>query len=86
MRDFLDSLNVFYVVDRLNSGGETCMHTEQIIVYDGTYREVIEKICYILPHIGIAVLTLAFGVEAIHLSDLAGLVIASQQSYAHRIS
>lgn len=41
--------------------------------------EVIKDLRAVLPRVGVAVLLLAFVVEAVHLGDLPALVIAPQQ-------
>ena len=47
--------------------------------------EEVEDFGAVPPRIGIAVLALALVVEAIHLRDLAGLVVAAQQRHARGV-
>ena len=54
------------------------MQTENLTVHQGGEGQVVEEVCEILPHVGIAVLTQALIIEAIDLSDLPRLVVSSQ--------
>ena len=58
------------------------MQTEDLVVDERRQRQEIEEVCKVLPHVGIAVLAQALVVEAVHLSDLAGLVVAAQDGDA----
>ena len=40
--------------------------------------EVIEQVCEVFPHVGIAILPQALVIEAVHLSDLSALVVPPQ--------
>ena len=55
------------------------MHAQHGAVNDGSDGEVVEEIGAEAPHVGAAVLAHAFVVEAIHLGDLAALMIATQE-------
>jgi len=56
------------------------METEDLILYNCSERQVIEKFSEDLPHVGIAIFAQAFIVKAVHLSDLARFVIATENS------
>lgn len=58
------------------------MQTEDLAVDEGGEREVVEEIGKVLPNIGVAILAEAFIVETVDLSDLAGLVVATQNGDA----
>lgn len=56
------------------------METEDSIFDDCSEGQIIEQICKVLPHIGVAVLAHALIIEAIDLGDLSTLMVASQNS------
>lgn len=58
------------------------MQTEDLAVDESGEREVVEEIGKVLPNVGVAILAEAFIVETVDLSDLAGLVIATQDGDA----
>jgi hypothetical protein len=49
------------------------------VTYGGDCEQV-KDLCAVFPSIGISIFLLAFVIEAIHLSNLAGLVVSSEQS------
>ena len=52
------------------------MHAENFAVDDGCQREKVEHLAAVLPHSGGPVLVQTLLVEAVHLCDLPGLVVA----------
>ena len=54
------------------------METEDGILDHSSQWEVIEQLCELFPHVGISVLAQALIIEAVDLSDLSTLVIASE--------
>lgn len=62
------------------------MKTENLVIHHCRQWEVIEDVCEHSPDFRIPILPLTLVVEAIHLSDLPHLVIASQDSYPVRES
>ena len=58
------------------------MHTEDLIVDDGGQAEVVEDLRAVAPHVHAAVLLQTLVVEAIHLRNLAGLVVTTNKSYS----
>lgn len=53
------------------------MHTEDLIVDYGRNSEVVEQVGAVPPHIQRPVLLHALVVEAVHLRDYTGLVVAT---------
>ena len=62
------------------------MHTENLVLHQGSNREVVEKVREVPPHCGVAVFSHALVVKPIHLSDLSGLVIAPSEGNAITVS
>lgn len=70
------------VIKRVNAGRETSVKTEDLVVDERGKRQEVEQVCEVLPDVGVAVFAQALVVEAIHLGDLAGLVVATQDGDA----
>lgn len=58
------------------------MYTQYAAVDNRCQVQVVEDLAAALPDVGIAVLVLAFVVEAVHLCDLSRFVVASEESDA----
>ena len=74
------------LVQRVDGGGETTVHAEHLVVDDGRQTQIVEDLRAIPPHIDRSVLAQALVVKAIHLRNLAGLVVASDQGYSIGVS
>lgn len=55
------------------------MHTHDFVLNEGRNRQVVEKIRKLLPHVCATVLLDTLVVEAVHISDGAGLVVTSDE-------
>lgn len=62
------------------------MEAEDLVLDQGGQGKVVEQVGEVLPDVGIAILSQAFVVEAVDLSDLAGLVIPSEDGDALGVS
>lgn len=58
------------------------MHAKDLLVNDGAQREVVEDLGAVPPDVDAAILAKALIVEAVHLSDLPGLMVSADQSDA----
>ena len=65
MRNFLDSVELPYLIESVDAGRKTSMETEYLTFYYCSQRQVIEELCEVFPHIGIAVFPQTFIVETI---------------------
>ena len=61
----LDAIELTNLVKCINARGETTVQTEDLAGDHGRQGQVIEKLCELLPHVGVAVLTQALIVESI---------------------
>lgn len=86
MRNLLSSGDHPDLIDGANFGAETAVHAEHCSVHDGSEHEEIKHLTACLPHRCVAVLCLAFLVEAVDLCDLSGLVVSSDKDDSIRIS
>ena len=59
---------------------QSAVDAEDLSVYEGGDGQQVEHAAAVLPRVGVAVLGLALVVKPVHLGDLSGLVVASQQS------
>ena len=62
------------------------MEAEDLVVDQRGEGEVVEEVGEVFPHVGVAVLAQALVVEAVDLRDLAGLVVATEDGDALRVS
>jgi hypothetical protein len=56
---------------------EASVQAKDLTIDQSSQRKVVEQVGEILPDVGVSVFSETFVVESIHLSDLAGLVIAT---------
>lgn len=82
MRHLLYPVQRADVIERVDARGETSVETEDLVVDESCQGQEVEKICEVLPHVRVAILAQALVVEAVHLRDLAGLVVAAQDGDA----
>lgn len=54
------------------------METENLSLNDCSQWQIVEKLSKDLPHVSISIFPKAFVVEAVHLGNLSGLVVASK--------
>ena len=78
MRHLYDSIDVSDHVQGVEGGRESAVQAENLILHDSRQRQVVKEISQVFPHISVAVLAEALVIEAVDLSDLSTLVIASQ--------
>ena len=74
------------VVERVDAGREAAVEAEDLVVDQRGEGEVVEEVGEVFPHVGVAVLAQALVVEAVDLRDLAGLVVATEDGDALRVS
>jgi hypothetical protein len=86
MRNFLYAIKSSNVVKCIDTWRETPVEAEDLVVDKGGEREVVEEICEVFPNIGIAIFSKAFVIETIDLGNLAGLVVATNEGDAIRVS
>ena len=73
----------FYLVDVVNikkTRWEPSVNIEHFTIDYGCNRQVVEEVSELLPNHWTAELALAFNVEAVNLSDLTSLMVASKKS------
>ena len=78
MGHLLDAVELADLVESVNRGGKTAMQAENGVVDDSGEGQVVKKLGEVDPDIRVAVLAKAFVVEAVHLGDLAHLVISTE--------
>jgi len=56
------------------------MEAEDLVLDHSRQGQVVKKLCELLPDVGVSILAQAFVIETVYLSDLARLVVASENS------
>ena len=82
MRHLLEPVQGSDMVKGVNAGTESAVQAEDLSVHESREGQVVEQVCEVLPNIGVPVLPETLVVEAVHLRDLAGLVVAAQNGDA----
>jgi hypothetical protein len=80
MGHFLFSIDYFYFIKSIDWGRKTSVNTKNFFIYYSCQRKIIENFCAISPNIYWTIFSKAFIIKAINLSDLAWLMISSQDS------
>ena len=62
------------------------MNAENFVIDNCSEGKVVEDFCAVAPNVDRAVLSETFVVESVHLSDLTGLMVASDQCDAFGVS
>jgi hypothetical protein len=78
MRNLLDPIQRTNVVKSIDGGTQTAVQAEDLVLDESGERKVVEKVGEVFPDIGIAVFAQALVVKPIHLCDLTGLVVSSE--------
>ena len=86
VRNLLGTSNDTDLVEGANLRTQATVDAEDLAVDDCTEHKEIKYLAAGFPNGCIAVLLLAFFVESVDLSDLAGLVIAAYKGHAIRVS
>ena len=82
----LDSIELPHMVEGVDGGAQPTVETEYVVVDQGREREVVKEVGEELPNVGAAVLANALIIEAVHLRDLSGFVIAAKDEHSVGIS
>lgn len=77
VRNLLSSCDNSDLVDGADFGTQTAMNAEDFAIDDGSKNEEIKNVAASLPDRRVAILRLAFFVEAVYLRNLPGLVVAT---------
>ena len=86
MGRLLLALQVLYLVHGVERRRQAAVHAQHRVVNDSGEAEAVEDLDAGLPNGGGAVFFEALVVEAVHLRDLPGLVVAANQRHALRIA
>lgn len=62
------------------------MNTENLVVNNDTEGEVVEHVCEVVPHVGVAVFARTLGVETVGLRDAARFVVSADEVDAVRVA
>jgi hypothetical protein len=79
MRDLLSTSNHADLINGADLRAEATVNTQNLTINDGSKDKEIENLAAGLPNRSVAVLLLTLLVEAVHLCNLAGFVVASDE-------
>ena len=86
VRDLAEAVDDLDLVDAVDARAQAAVHAEDLVVDDDGEGEEVEHVGEVVPDVGVAVLAVAFGVEAVGLRHTAGLVVAADQVHARRVA
>jgi hypothetical protein len=86
MRDFLFAVDDADLVKGVDGRGQAAVNAEDAVVDDCGQTQIVEDLSAVAPHVHTAVLAQTLIVEAVHLSDLARLMVPANQGYSVRIT
>lgn len=84
--DLAEAVDDLDLVDGVDAGRQAAVHAEDLVVDDDRQRQEVEHVGEVVPHVGVAVLARALGVEAVRLRHAARLVVAADQVHAVRVA
>jgi len=61
----LDAVQLTDLVEGVDTGGESTVEAEDLVLDDGGEGQVVEQLSELFPHVGVAVLSQALIVEAV---------------------
>mmetsp|Transcript_21021 Transcript_21021/g.45841 ORF Transcript_21021/g.45841 Transcript_21021/m.45841 type:complete len:313 (+) Transcript_21021:273-1211(+) len=80
--DLLPRIQVAYLIERVDAGGQSGVHREYAVVDDRAQAEVVKDLRAVLPDVDGLVLAEAFVVKAVDLGDLSALVVPADERHA----
>lgn len=86
VRDFLNTVQGSDVVERVDGRAQPTMQTKDLVLNESCEGEVVEEVGEVFPHVGVAVFAQALVVEAVHLGDLAGFVVSTEDGNTLRVA
>lgn len=85
MGDLLRTGNNADLVDGADLRTKTTMDAEKFSIDDGSEDKEVEDMAARLPHGSVAILLLTLLVESVHLGDLTGLMVATNENDSVRV-
>jgi hypothetical protein len=74
------------MVEGVDAWAEASVQAKDLTIDQSSQRKVVEQVDEILSDVGVSVFSETLVVESVHLSDLAGLVIAAQYRDAFTVA
>lgn len=81
-----EAVDDFDLIDGVDAGRQAAVHAEDLVVDDDRERQEVEHVGEVVPHVGVAVLARALGVEAVRLRHAARFVVATDEVDAVRVA
>ena len=86
MRNLAESINDFDLINGMDRGRKASVNAEYLVVDDNAQGKEVEHVGEVMPDVGIAVLSCAFGVKSIRLSNATRLMVAADEVNAMGVS
>lgn len=86
MRNLLYTIEGLDVIKGIDTGRETSVEAEDLVIDEGGEGEVIEQISKVFPNVCISIFSETFVVETVDLGDLARFVISAKNGNSLRVS
>ena len=83
---FLNTVKGSDVVESVDRRAQSTVQTEDLVFDESSKGEVIEEVGKVFPNVGVAVFPQALVVETVDLSDLTGLVVATEDGNTLRVT
>lgn len=83
---FLNTVKGSDVVESVDRRAQSTVQTEDLVFDESSKGEVIEEVGKVFPNVGVAIFPQALVVETIDLSDLTGLVVATEDGNTLRVT
>lgn len=78
VRHLLNAIKRTNIVQSVDARRQPAVQAEDLIIDQGSKRQVVKQICEVFPDIGVAIFPEALVIEAVHLGDLAGFVVPAE--------
>jgi len=82
MRDLLYTIDTSHMVQGVDTGRQSTMETEDLVIDERGEGEVVEEVGKVTPDVGVAVFAQTFVVETADLGDLTTFMIAAKDTNA----
>ena len=86
MRHLLNSVKLLDLFKCVDARRQASMKAENLVLDNSSNWKRVEQVSEVLPHIRVTILSEAFVIEAVDLSDLSGLVISSEDCNSFSVS
>ena len=77
MRDFLNSIQLSNLLERVQGRRQTSVKGENLVLYNGCQWQQVKEVSKVFPDVDVSIFSEAFIIKAVYLGDLSALMVAS---------